>query len=67
MPPYLHDNVGSFIANVAGCFVDWKAVEPRHEAEFRKVAHGDYSAAFKHGGKFGSRMDALKNWSQCHM
>jgi len=65
LPPYLHDNAGSFIANVAGCFIDWKKPPPHGEAAYRRVAHGDYSAAFKYGGKFGSRLDALSTYNRC--
>ncbi|MFI9723077.1 peptidase inhibitor family I36 protein [Streptomyces sp. NPDC052396] len=59
MPPYLHDNVGSFYANAAGCFIDW---DPH---EMRKVASGDYSNAYKAGGKFGSRIDAVTVYQNC--
>jgi Peptidase inhibitor family I36 len=65
VPPYLHDNVGSFIANAAGCFIDWKKPPPHGDATMRKVAIGDYSAAFKHGDKFGSRLDAVKEYQHC--
>lgn len=64
VPPYLHDNTGSFIANVAGCFVDWG--KTNEDREFRRVAIGDYSAAYKDDGKFGSRLDALQVYSECH-
>jgi hypothetical protein len=66
VPPYLHDNAGSFIANVPGCFVDWTKAPPHGGGEFRQVAIGDYSAAFKYGGKFGSRLDAVKEHNKCH-
>ncbi|QKW08145.1 hypothetical protein HUT18_18955 [Streptomyces sp. NA04227] len=54
MPPNLHDNVGSFVANAPACFVD---TDP---AESRGVAVGDYSNAYKADGKFGSRIDLVK-------
>ncbi|MFF4603463.1 hypothetical protein ACFY12_12020 [Streptomyces sp. NPDC001339] len=53
LPPELHDNVGSFQANVAGCFID---TDP---AEKRAVVAGDYSNAYKADGKFGSRIDQV--------
>ncbi|WP_165985600.1 peptidase inhibitor family I36 protein [Streptomyces sp. YIM 98790] len=53
MPPRLHDNVGSFMANAPGCFIDWQP-EMR-----RTVAPGDYSRAYKADGTFGSRIDAV--------
>ncbi|KUL38304.1 peptidase inhibitor family I36 protein [Streptomyces regalis] len=59
LPPYLHDTVGSFIANAPGCFID------RDPAEFRKVAVGDYSAVHKADDKFGSRIDALNAYGHC--
>ncbi|TDC86465.1 peptidase inhibitor family I36 protein [Actinomadura sp. 7K507] len=61
LPPYLHDNVGSFYANAAGCFIDWG-----ENQEFRRVAVGDYSKAYKAGGKFGSRIDAVNKIGDCH-
>ncbi|WP_263168481.1 hypothetical protein [Streptomyces sp. SCSIO ZS0520] len=54
LPPALHDNVGSFVANAAACFVD---TDP---AESRAVTPGDYSNAYKADGKFGSRLDLVK-------
>ncbi|WP_242905161.1 peptidase inhibitor family I36 protein [Actinomadura terrae] len=60
MPPYLHDNVASFYANAAGCFIDW---EPRL---YVRVAVGDYSKSYKAGGKFGSRIDAVTKLGDCH-
>jgi hypothetical protein len=63
VPPNLHDNVGSFIANIAGCFIDWKV--PGRKGEFRKVPSGSYSSNW--GGEgFGSRLDALQVYSRCH-
>ncbi|WP_151770633.1 peptidase inhibitor family I36 protein [Streptomyces abyssomicinicus] len=59
LPPYLHDNVGSFHANAPGCFIDW---EPH---EMRRVAMGDHSAAYRWGGKFGSRIDAVTIYRNC--
>ncbi|GIH79039.1 peptidase inhibitor family I36 protein [Planobispora longispora] len=60
LPPYLHDNVGSFYANSVGCFIDW---DPRL---YVKVALGDYSRAYKYEGKFGSRIDAVRKYVDCH-
>lgn len=60
LPPYLHDDVGSFYANSVGCFIDW---DPR---TFVRVALGDYSRAYKYEGKFGSRMDAVNTYRECH-
>jgi hypothetical protein len=59
LPPYLHDNVGSFYANAPGCFIDW---DPH---EMRRVAMGDYSNAYKWGGKFGTRIDAVTIYQNC--
>ncbi|TJZ57283.1 hypothetical protein FCH28_07580 [Streptomyces piniterrae] len=53
LPPELHDNVGSFQANAAGCFID---TDP---SEKRGVIVGDYSNAYKDDGKFGSRIDQV--------
>ncbi|SFC82257.1 peptidase inhibitor family I36 protein [Streptomyces aidingensis] len=53
MPSHLHDNVGSFMANAPGCFIDWQPEERR------TVAPGDYSRAYQADGKFGSRIDAV--------
>jgi hypothetical protein len=59
LPPYLHDNVGSFWANAPGCFIDW------NPHEMRRVAMGDYSNAYKWGGKFGTRLDAVTIYQNC--
>lgn len=53
LPPGLHDNVGSFVANAEACFIDTKPLEKR------KVVVGDYSNAYKADGKMGSRIDQV--------
>ncbi|WP_113703404.1 peptidase inhibitor family I36 protein [Nonomuraea lactucae] len=57
MPPYLHDHVYSFYANVRGCFIDY---DPR---EFRAVNIGDYARAYD--TNFGTRIDAVAVHSAC--
>ncbi|MFJ7203770.1 peptidase inhibitor family I36 protein [Streptomyces sp. NPDC098789] len=53
MPPQLHDHVGSFVANVDACFVDWKPKETR------QVREGDWRRSYR--GDFGGRIDAVQS------
>ncbi|KAB8193313.1 hypothetical protein FH608_022285 [Nonomuraea phyllanthi] len=55
VPPALHDNVGSFQADAAGCFINWIHVPDRKET--RVVRDGDYRRVYKND--FGGRIDAV--------
>ncbi|MEO3798234.1 peptidase inhibitor family I36 protein [Nonomuraea sp. B10E15] len=55
VPPALHDNVGSFRAHAAGCFINWIHVPTRKET--RIVRNGDYRRVYDND--FGGRIDAV--------
>lgn len=56
MPPQFHDHVGSFVANVDACFIDW---QPKAT---RQVRSGDWRRSYL--GDFGGRIDAV-NGGNC--
>ncbi|WP_220040189.1 peptidase inhibitor family I36 protein [Nonomuraea aridisoli] len=55
VPPALHDNVGSFRAEAAGCFINW--IRPGSQKETRVVRNGDYRRVYDND--FGGRIDAV--------
>jgi hypothetical protein len=55
VPPYLHDNVGSFVARANGCFINWISVP--HHKQTRRVLNGDYRRDYK--SDFGGKIDAI--------
>ncbi|MFD9483050.1 peptidase inhibitor family I36 protein [Streptomyces sp. NPDC059991] len=53
MPAAFHDNVGSFVANVDGCFINWSPKETR------VVRNGDNRIDYR--SDFGGRIDGVAN------
>ncbi|MER5728752.1 peptidase inhibitor family I36 protein [Streptomyces sp. NPDC002138] len=51
MPAHLHDHVGSFVANVDACFIDWSPKATR------QVRSGDWRRDYRND--FGGRIDAV--------
>jgi hypothetical protein len=51
MPPFLHDHVGSFVADTRACFINWGPLEKRN------VFSGDWRSRYL--GDFGGRIDGV--------
>jgi hypothetical protein len=51
LPPFVHDHVGSFVANADACFINWDPLEKR------TALRGDWRSSYLQD--FGGRMDGV--------